>query len=237
MTADFNPEDQSDQPPHLPAPWEESDNLPAAASGKRPRHDAFTLARRAAFLTHLAKTGCILDACRAVSVSSRTVYRLQESDGEFRRHCELALAMARTPVELAAWERGVVGVEEDYVRGGQVFTRIRRSDSILRLLLQGSNRKKYGPRPGFTRKRLRAWERKQMERDIRDAMRAKEPSPEAVTQSILRKVAAIERHREGERLAAGWTKTEDGHWIPPGWVRAEGGDPPPHEPPEKGDSM
>ena len=145
--------------------------------------------------------------------------------------------MARTPVELAAWERGVVRIEEEYVRGGQVFTRIRRSDSILRLLLQGSNRKKYGPRPGFTRKRLRAWERKQMERDIRMEMLANQRSPASVTEGILRKVAAIERHRESERLAAGWTKTEDGHWIPPGWVRAEGGDPPPDSPPEKGDSV
>lgn len=43
---------------------------------------------------------------------------------------------------------------------------------------------------------------------------------EEVTESILRKVEAIKRHREPERLAAGWTKSADGHWVPPGfaWV-------------------
>jgi hypothetical protein len=45
------------------------------------------------------------------------------------------------------------------------------------------------------------------------------PPIEEVTESILRKVEAIERHRNRERLAEGWTQTEDGDWIPPGYGR------------------
>jgi len=48
------------------------------------------------------------------------------------------------------------------------------------------------------------------------------PRIEEVRESIRRKVEAIKRHSDREKLAAGWTKTEDGDWIPPGWVRAEG---------------
>lgn len=212
---------EAKHPPHLPAPWEQDDDLPAPDEGApRPRHDAFTPARRIPFLKHLAKTGCILDACRHVGVSSRTVYRLQESDPEFGRHCDLAIAMARTPVELAAWERGVVGIEEDYVRGGQVYTRIKRSDSILRLLLQGANPKKYGARPGFTRKRLLKFERKRIERELRAGMAEHQVPIEQVRDDVLRRVAAIRRHSQAKQLAAGWTRTDEGDMIPPGWVRA-----------------
>lgn len=216
---------EAGHPPHLPAPWERDDYLPAEGeegAARRARHDAFTPERRVPFLKRLAKTGCILDACRAVGVSSRTVYRLQERDPEFMKHCELALAMARTPVELAAWERGVVGIEEDYVRGGQVYTRVKRSDSILRLLLQGADRKKYGPRPGFTRKRLLKLERKQIEKEVRAEIRAKMPSFDDAMAMLEPKLAAFGAREDQKKIEEGWTKTEEGHMIPPGWVRLHG---------------
>ena len=55
----------------------------------------------------------------------------------------------------AAYESAVTGVPEQFACGGKVYTRTRYSDGLLRLLLQATNPKKYGPRPGFTRKRLR----------------------------------------------------------------------------------
>jgi len=214
-------EQEADHPSHLPAPWEQDDYLPSGdvEGARRPRHDAFTPERRVPFLKHLAKTGCILDACRHVGVSSRTVYRLQDSDPEFRKHCELAISMARTPVELAAWERGVVGIEEEYVRAGQVFTRIKRSDSILRLLLQGSDRKKYGARPGFTRKRLLKHEREQIEQDVRAEIRAKRPSFDETMAMLEPKLAAFGARQDQKKIEEGWTRTDEGHMIPPGWVR------------------
>ena len=228
-----------EQPPHLPVPWETDDYATAAEGGDRQRHDAFTPARKKLYLEALSKSGCILDACRETRVSSRTVYYHQGRDPEFRRHCELAIDMAGTTVELMAWERGVTGVEVDVIRGGKfVGTTLKRSDSILRLLLQGSNRKKYGPRPGFSRKRLLKHERSQMEREIRAQMAEHLPSAETVRERIVRKVEAIKKHKWRDRLAAGWTRTEDGYWIPPGWVksdRADGG--PSGGTGETGDSM
>ena len=127
------------------APWDKGEA--DAPSTGRTRHDAFTDFRKKKFLEVLSKTGCLLDACRALGVSSTTVYNHQNSDPEFRHHCELALHMSNTTAELMAWERGVVGVEEEVVRYNQVVTVRKRSDSILRMLLQGSNPKKYGLAP------------------------------------------------------------------------------------------
>ena len=46
--------------------------------------------------------------------------------------------------------------------------------------------------------------------------------------SILRKIEAIDASTMSARkIAVGWTKTEEGHWIPPGWVRDPDFVPPP----------
>lgn len=217
--AGVEPEPQESGDEMLPAPWEAEDYV-GADEGAGQRHDAFTLPRRQVFLKALAKTGCILDACRAAGVSKSTIYNLQNSDEEFAKHCRLAVDMANVPVELAAWERGVTGIEEEVIRGGKVVgTRLKRSDSILRLLLQGSNRKKYGPRPGFSRKRLMRWERKKLEEEIYARVAEEQRrSGEKAKANILRKLENIARHREPAMLAAGWTKTKRDEWVPPGWT-------------------
>ena len=206
-------------PASLPLPWEAP--APEDPDAPRQRHDAFTEARKAVFLTALVKTGCVLDACRAVGVAARTVYLHQEKDPLFSEHCRTALRMSATPLELSAWSRAVEGVEQEFACGGQVHVRRRYDSGLLRLLLQGSNPKKYGPRPGFTRKRLLKHERKEIEREVRAKVEARhsEPPIEQVTESIIRKANAIKRQRDAELLAAGWTQTEDGHMIPPGYGR------------------
>ena len=215
-------------PDEMPLPWELDDDPPADAApgGKRQRHDAFTDARKCTFLKALIKTGCLLDACRATGISAKTVYRHQESDKRFAENCRVALRMSEAPLELAAWKRAVEGVDREFACGGQVHVRRIYSDSLLRLLLQGSNPKKYGQRPGFTRKRMAKAERKHLRREVEAELRfgkgkgAPERSFEEVCDSILTKIEAIERHDEPQRRAAGWTTSIDGHWVPPGygWV-------------------
>jgi len=216
----FNP--HADDPFADPSAGEPAGPLPDPAAGDelngpRPRHDAFTEAKKCAFLDALIKTGCILDASRAIGVSPRTIYRHQELDPRFFANCAAALRMSGTPVELTAWQRAVEGVEQEFACGGQVHVRRRYDGSLLRLLLQGSNPKKYGPRPGFKRKRILKHERKQMEREIYARLREDEPCIEEVREEVLRKVAAIQRQAESEKLASGWMKTPDGEWVPPGY--------------------
>ena len=186
------------------------------------RRDAFTPGRKAKFLDVLGKTGCLIDACRKTGISRTTAYNHQRSDPGFRRQCDLAVHMAGTSTELTAWERAVVGVEEDVIQYGKfVGTCLRRSDSLLRFLLQGAKPKKYGPRAGFTRKRLLKQERKRIEEEVRAEISASFPPVEQVRERIIQKVMAIKRHEEPKKLAAGWTRTEGGEWVPPGWVPAE----------------
>jgi hypothetical protein len=135
-------------------PWEEANRTDEGDGSARERHDAFNGRRKSEFLKALSKDGCLIDACRKVGVSHQTVYNHQAKDPEFARHCELALQMAVVPVEIAAWERAVMGVEEE------------------------------------------------------------------VREALVKRLAVFGKRTHAERLAEGWTETEDGHMIPPGWVRA-----------------
>ena len=209
-------------PPGDTLPWQ---GEPPEEAGRQ-RHDAFTHARKREFLDALSKCGCILDACRKIGVSSQTVYNHQEHDGEFARHCELAAQMGRAPAPIYAWERAVHGVSEDVIHYGKVVgTRLRRSDMLLRMFCQAADPKRYGPRPGFTRKRLLKHERKQMEREIRARLAEHGPPIEQVTDRIVERVGNIKRHRERQRRAEGWTELGCGVWVPPGWVWSGEGDP------------
>jgi hypothetical protein len=223
--ADPEPADDDAESLH---PWDcdPPADAPLGPDGRRVRHDAFTPRRRHDFLKALVKTGCLADACRLAGVGPRTVYRHQEEDPAFAEHCRLALRMSAAPVELTAWARAVEGVEQEFACGGQVHVRRRYDAGLLRLLLQGSNPKKYGPRPGFTRKRLLKEEKKQVERRIRAEIAAGRRSPEEINESILARLERIALHEEQASLAAGWTKTPDGILIPPGYGLLPGHEPP-----------
>jgi hypothetical protein len=208
-------------PDELP-PWEGD---PPEETGRR-RRDAFTGARKQQYLKALAKHGCILDACRVTGISSSTVYNHQKSDPEFERHCQLATDMASTPIELTAYERAVVGYEEPIIRGGKVVgTRIKRSDYMLRVLLQGSNPKRYGPRPGFSRKRLLKFERKQIEREVRAELEERPTSFEDAIVHLDRALDHFGDRIHDRRREQGWTDLGCGVWVPPGWVWTGEGDP------------
>jgi len=209
------PETPASADPDLP-PW---DSHPPAEPAPGERHDAFGEVRKCDFLRALAKTGCILDACRSVGVSAQTVYRHRDDDPRFAGHMRLALDMAATPIELLAWSRAVEGVEQEFACGGEVHVRRRFSDGLLRLLLQGSNPKKYGPNPGFKRKHLLKAEKKRIEREVRAEIEASEEkwSFEEAFAALDKELAVFRRKGDRAKNAAGWTRTPGGHWIPPGY--------------------
>jgi hypothetical protein len=203
-------------------PWEGD---PPEEPGRQ-RHDAFAGAKKQLYLKALAKTGCILDACRVTGISSSTVYNHQSGDPDFARYCRMALEMASTPLELTAYERAVVGQEEPIIRGGEVVgTRIKRSDYMLRVLLQGADPKKYGPRAGFTRKRLLKAERKQIEREVRAEMEEPRISFEDSIVMLDKALDHFGHRTDAKRRQEGWTELGCGVWVPPGWVWTGEGDP------------
>jgi AcrR family transcriptional regulator len=208
----------------MPEPVQSPDPTTAA----RGRHDAFDGARKRLFLDALGKGGCLRDAARRAGVSHQTVYNHQRSDPTFARQCELALSMASTDLELHAWERAVHGVEEPvYQRGEQVGTRLKRSDAMLRMLLQAAKPKKYGPNPGFKRKRVLKAERhriaEEARRELRDELKAAEMKPDEVTEKLMANLDRMARGMDARRIRDGWTKLGEDGWAPPGYRWAGAG--------------
>jgi hypothetical protein len=116
----------------------------------RPRHDGFDEERKRLFLVSLRRGDSVLAASALVGISTRTAYRHRERDPEFARAWELARRMHNMPLELAAFERGVTGIEEPVYRYGKLsHTRRRLSDSALMKLLAAEEPDKYGRAAGL----------------------------------------------------------------------------------------
>lgn len=117
-------------------------------SGRRTsisRHDAFSDDRKQLFFVALRRGDSVMAACAIVGISTRTAYRHRERDPDFARDWGLACRMSRMPLELAAFERGVTGIEEPVYRYGKLsHTRRRLSDGALMKLLAAEQPEKYG---------------------------------------------------------------------------------------------
>ncbi len=118
--------------------------------GPRPRHDAFSGDRKQLFLAALRRGDSVLAACATVGISNRTAYRHRERDPDFARDWDLACRMAKLPLELTAFERGVTGIDEPVYRYGKLSHMKRRlSDSALMKLLAAEQPEKYGRAAGL----------------------------------------------------------------------------------------
>ena len=127
MATAFKP----DEPTNL------ADYRPVA--GQRTRHDGWTAERQRTFLTVLAETGCISDACVRSGVSSRSAYRLrQRADAAaFANAWDQALRLATLRLTTLAFERAVKGTVREFWRQGERVAETRSpSDKLLMFLLQ-----------------------------------------------------------------------------------------------------
>jgi hypothetical protein len=219
-------------------PWDlpgADEEPPPDPDSPRQRHDAFTEARKCVFLRALVKTGCLQEACSRTGTAPRTVYRHREQDEDFDRNCETALRMSAIPLELMAWKRAVDGVEEQVVVGGRILHRVRHSEQLLTLLLKGSDPAKYGPNPGFKRKRILKHERKRMEREIRAELEAEEeasrPTFEDAIVQLDKALDAFGVRRAQAQEQEGWTTSPEGWSIPPGYGLIESDEAPKEDPP------
>lgn len=122
----------------------------------QPRGDGFAEDDKRLFLVALRKGETVLSACALVGISNRTAYNHRDRDPAFARDWRLARQMSRVPLEILAFERGVIGVEEPiHAYGRRLGTRVRRSDALLRTMLVAERPKKYGPRAGIKGERKR----------------------------------------------------------------------------------
>ncbi|NYT40936.1 hypothetical protein HZY97_09235 [Sphingomonas sp. R-74633] len=113
-----------------------ADYIPVTLS---PRHDGWTAERQRIFLTALAETGCISDACKAAGVTARSAYRLRHrADADaFARAWDDALLASVSRLAALAFERATYGSTRELWKNGALVAESREpSDKLLMFLLQ-----------------------------------------------------------------------------------------------------
>lgn len=224
-------------PPGPPKSPRRRHDGPSTGSGcsepakSRKRHDGFTPEKKRRFFRSLRKTGCLRDACRAAVISDKTVLRHRRKWPEFEARVQAALARAATGLEEIAWRRATVGAEEKVWRDGRlVSVRVKPSDAMLRLLLQGAKPKKYGRTGGGridaeARRKLEAKLREEIESDVRaerDAFTEEQRS--ALAEKLVRRIERLRERREREMLDQGYQRVPPDYpendvmdLVAPGW--------------------
>jgi hypothetical protein len=129
-----------------------SDPLPfdpvPSASG---RHDGWTAERQRTFIRVLSMVGVVAMAARAVGMSRKSAYELKKRAGPgsgFARAWREAQAVGRVNVDLAAFERAVLGVEVPvFHRGRQCGVRRVYDNRLLAAAYRASLRARDGIGP------------------------------------------------------------------------------------------
>jgi len=177
----------------------------------RKRHDGFTPEKRKRFLKSLKKSGCISDAARVAGISANTVRRHRDLFPDFATLMESALAIASVELDMIAWQRATVGTEEKVYRDGRlVFTRVKPSDAMLRLLMQGADPGRYGRTGQMPKGAVMKQLRKEAKAEVRAKLTGTREETDA---SILKKLEVLNRRLR----AQGYTEGPDGTLVPPGW--------------------
>ena len=104
----------------------------------RRRHDGWTAERQRTFLTVLAETGCISDACTQAGVSSRSAYRLRQRPdaAAFAAAWDQALRLATLRLTTIAFERAIKGTVREFWKDDERVGETRApSDKLLTFLL------------------------------------------------------------------------------------------------------
>lgn len=125
----------------------------ALIPGARVRHDGWTEERTRIFLSTLAQTGCVKDACHVAGMSTTSAYRHKGLSAEFSEAWDKALANANRGLVAIAYAHATKGKETIIIRKGEeVERRIEPSDALLSLLIKRSDAA--GGESGFAHKDL-----------------------------------------------------------------------------------
>jgi len=141
----------------------------------------FSPAKRAACLDALGRGATVAEACREAAISPTTFYKHEKKDPEFASLCRAARARSGGTVglETMAWERGVTGIEEDVVKGGKVVgKKLRRSDAVFKMLLEGDGAGRFGPQIKALRAKIEKELRPKIEAELRAELGPKRFTPE-----------------------------------------------------------
>ncbi len=118
-----------------------------------PRRNSITPNRQRAFIAHLAATGIVAEAARAIGASLEALYKLRHKAGaeEFSAAWDAAVDRGVQRLEDGALARAIRGEERMVVSGGQVLgTEVRHNDALVMFFLRHRRPDRYGTalRPG-----------------------------------------------------------------------------------------
>lgn len=173
------------------------------------------------FFAALGACGNIAAAARAVGFSVSCIAQRRHKWPDFARRMEEALDEAETIIEFraAVASGGFFGLDQ----GGDGDDKVGGCDLHPRSPSPGPFHQGRGDPPfdpDFALRFLKWREEKRRGRVPKGAGAWRRPKAlDEVKGSILRKLDALSRHDETNKLAQGWTKDEEGRMIPPGWVR------------------
>jgi len=167
----------------------------ARAWGKR--HDRI-------FFAALAETGNIGAAARAAGFTYKTAWERRRTSPAFAERLREEKAAAVERIEFGLIEEGEralgAGAEPD-PGDGMGAEPAKRDPELAKWLVKREDALRAG----------------RLKRGA--AARPRMTFDEAI-ERLDKKLRHFGEREQRERLASGWTRTEEGHWIPPGWVRA-----------------
>ncbi|HYI64613.1 MAG TPA: hypothetical protein VEW71_06985 [Allosphingosinicella sp.] len=182
--------------------------FPGSPKPPRRRHDGFTAAKQKKFFRALKKSGCLKDAAGAAGISTNTVRRHRDKWPEFDDKVESALAIASVELDMVAWKRATEGAQEKVYRNGElVFTRVKPSDMLLKMLVEGADPKKYGRGQTMPKRAVMKKLKKQADAEARARLRVGKPE---LIEEVVKLLAVLKRRRARERLAQGYALGPDG---------------------------
>lgn len=172
------------------------------------------------FLDALEHTGCVRTAARSVGMSTEALYKRKAKYSEFSARWDdrVGRFAGQLPGLLsAAAVESLSPQPEGAKRRGRTRLPPVSVDQAIRIKVANDNAaaKARGPgrRGGVSSRELRP-------------QRSEAEEREALVEELVGRLGVLKKRRAQERLAAGWTLTQNGIWLPPGWT-AQGPDEPP----------
>jgi hypothetical protein len=164
------------------------------------KSNGFTPKKRAIALEALANGESVAAAARAAQVSPTTLYKCEKRDKEFASLCRAARARAGgASLDTLAWQHGVTGVEEDIIQGGKVVgQRLKRSDSVFKMILEGRDSGAYGPAVRALREKIEKELRPRIEAEVKAEIQARRLSASEVRKRLEAKLADFNRRMGGD---------------------------------------
>lgn len=153
------------------------------------------------FFAELGRTACVRSAAAAAGISTTALYKRRDAYPDFAEQWRAVedAAVQRLPGLLRA--AGIASLDPEEPAKGLPRVNVDQAIAISRLKGPGAE----GGAGG---------------RGGRNRYRPKRATEEELTEALLKQLAALDTRLRREKAGQGWTETEDGILIPPGWVRA-----------------